>query len=92
LRSIPEWYKQRAKELKELFGPYQAAYGASLSKELVFNDELRKEIRERFEQRKSSGGFPALSEFYDNLSPKEKEEFFQTKGRGSLPEIVLDSD
>jgi len=92
LRSVPGWYENRAKELEGLFGPYRTAYGPSLSKELVFNDELRKEIHERFEQRKACGEFPALSEYFDNLSLKEREQFFRTEGRGALPAIVLDSD
>lgn len=93
MRSVPEWYIRRAEERKKLFGPFIEAYGEAFCKEFVYNSELRDKIRERFEQGRRDGEFPALSEFYDSLSSSEdRKRFFFTEGHIALPDIVLKSD
>ena len=72
---------RRLEERKELFEPPAEVSPAEFSARLEEDEELLNEIRERFEQGRTSGRFPALSEFLSHLSVKETEEFFKTGGR-----------
>jgi hypothetical protein len=93
MRNVPDWYIRRAEELKALFGPFMEEHGRSFSKEYARRaGGLRDKIRQRFEQGRVDGDFPALSEFYDGLSSEDRERFFDTRGRIALPDIVLQSD
>ncbi|MEW6635871.1 MAG: hypothetical protein AB1425_03560 [Actinomycetota bacterium] len=68
-------------ELKELFGPAFGpaleAYGRSLAERLLEDERLVAEVRERFEDGRAAGGFPALSELLSSRSDEEVEEFFR---------------
>ncbi len=93
MRNVPDWYTRRAEDLKALFGPFMEEHGRSFSKEYVRKTSgLRDKIRQRFEQGREDGDFPALSEFYDSLSSEDRKRFFDTRGRIALPAIVLQSD
>jgi hypothetical protein len=72
---------RRLEERKELFEPPAEVSPAEFSARLEEDEELLNEIRERFEQGRTSGRFPALSEFLSHLSVKEPEKFFKTGGR-----------
>jgi hypothetical protein len=50
------------------------------------DDELGNQLRERFEQGKSSGKFPLLSGYLSDFMDEEKEEFFRT---GWLQMIIM---
>ncbi|MDX5895285.1 hypothetical protein [Rubrobacter radiotolerans] len=73
--------RKRLEELKELFGPAFGpaveAYGRSLAERLLQDEGLAAEIRERFEQGRASGKFPALSELLAGKTNEEVEEFFR---------------
>lgn len=93
MTNVPDWYTRRAEELKALFGPFKEAHGDSFSEEFMYDTGgLRDKIRQRFEQGREDGEFPALSEFYDRLSMEDRERFIHTQGRIALPAIVLQSD
>jgi hypothetical protein len=77
---------RRLEERKELFEPPAEVSPAEFSARLEEDEELLNEIRERFQQGRTSGRFPALSELLSHLSVKEPEKFFKT---GDAKRITL---
>ncbi|MDQ3910730.1 MAG: hypothetical protein M3305_02890 [Actinomycetota bacterium] len=72
--------ERRLKELEELFKPPAGVSHEEFEARLADDEKLRNEARNRFEQGKAAGSFPALSEFWTYLSPREREAFFETGG------------
>jgi hypothetical protein len=74
--------RRRLEELKELFGPMFGpaveAYGRSLAERLCEEEGFVARVRERFEEGRAHGEFPALSELLVGASADEVEKFFET--------------
>lgn len=74
--------RRRLEELKELFGPAFGpaleAYGRSFAERLLEDERWRNEVRERFDEGRARGRFPALSKLLAGASHVEREEFFRT--------------
>jgi hypothetical protein len=79
-RRLVEMLDEREEELEELFEPPAGCSPVEFQVRLEEDEELRKQIRERFERGRASGRFPALSEIWSHLSVKERESFFKTWG------------
>ena len=77
--------KQRRRLLEELkdlfglaFGPGVEAYGRSFAERLSEDEVLSSEVRERFEEGRAEGLFPALGELLCGMTDEERDDFFGT--------------
>jgi hypothetical protein len=75
-------------ELRELVRPALAARMESLIDELWHDDELWKNIGERFEWGILSGHYPALLEGLSNIPDEEKDAFLKMAGTDAMRSLV----
>ncbi len=83
MRGGSETHRKVLEELKELFGPAFGpaveAYGCSLAERLCQDDEgFVSAVKDRFEEGRRCGEFPALSGLLVGASDEEVEEFFES--------------
>ena len=83
MRGGSETHREVLEELKGLFGPASGppveAYGRSLAERIYQDDEgFVSAVKERFEEGRAHGEFPALSELLIGAFEREVEEFFES--------------
>jgi hypothetical protein len=88
----PDPREQRLKEVVELFTPPAGVSHKEFSARLADDKQIRDELRDRFEQGRLAGRFPALSEFWAYLSPREREAFFETGGIQAISSLKVPKD
>ena len=92
MEKSPDPREQRLKEVVELFTPPEGVSHEEFRARLADDEQARNELRDQFEQGRLAGRFPALSEFWTYLSPREREAFFETGGMQAMSSLKVPKD